>query len=301
MRRRGDVHVGGALLELQERGVESAQSVAVGHVRNHLTASPQMARGQAAPWPARARPSGRRCAGSPPPRANQARDADAQESHRRIELEVLEQPRPTARTRSGSLVALIQRPRAGVGAERAQADLERHRAPGAPLGGEAPADRVHQPIQGEVERRDIGDVGGKGGLAALRLSLSVGRPADGRRGRERARAARGPAAAPMPAPACGPGRPPDRPPSGRPAAASRSAVRSPTPGIRVAWRSPTASSIRSGSSTQKPSGFSRSEATLASSLLGAIPTEQTSPVAARTSPFSWRARAFGAGEPLRSR
>jgi hypothetical protein len=51
----------------------------------------------------------------------------------------------------------------------------------------------------------------------------------------------------------------------------------------------------------KPRGFSASEATLATSLLGPIPIEQCSPVSVAIVCTSRRIAACGAGSPERSR
>ena len=64
---------------------------------------------------------------------------------------------------------------AGVGAERAQADLEGDRTGHVPFVVEPPTDRVHETVQGEVEGGGVGHVGGEGRLATLRLALTIGR------------------------------------------------------------------------------------------------------------------------------
>ena len=86
-----------------------------------------------------------------------------------------------------------------------------------------------------------------------------------------------------------------------PARRSRSNVFGPTPGISDAGRSPTASSICSGVSTQNPSGLSRSDAIFASSLFGARPIEHTSPVSSLMRCFTRRHSLFGKSESPRSR
>ncbi len=70
-----------------------------------------------------------------------------------------------------------------------------------------------------------------------------------------------------------------------------------SPGREDAKRSQACSRV----STTNPAGFSASEATLAISLLGPIPTEQTSCVAALISASSRRIAARGEYSPLRSR
>ncbi len=112
---------------------------------------------------------------------------------------------------------------------------------------------------------------GEGRLAALRLRLALGdhRAVVVAPGAVAKLAAEPRAEGPLQRRGLGARR--ARPPCGSRAGPAAAAVRGPTPGIRVAGRSPTASSMPSGSSTQRPSGFSRSEAILASSLLGARP------------------------------
>ena len=57
------------------------------------------------------------------------------------------------------------------------------------------------------------------------------------------------------------------------------------PGISPGEAPANRSHAISRESTTKPSGFSASEATLATSLLGPIPIEQVSPVASATAAF----------------
>jgi hypothetical protein len=57
------------------------------------------------------------------------------------------------------------------------------------------------------------------------------------------------------------------------------------PGEAAAKRTRASSAV----SSTKPSGFSASEATFATSLFGPIPTEQVSPVCSRTASFTRRA------------
>ena len=54
-------------------------------------------------------------------------------------------------------------------------------------------------------------------------------------------------------------------------------------------------------STTKPSGFSASEATFATSLFGPSPTEQVRPVAVRAASLTRAAAARGRSKPVRSR
>ena len=143
---------------------------------------------------------------------------------------------------------LLDGPRARVGAERAQADLQRHRAARRSRPRRArgrPSRRGGRAVPASIARSEtsaakvvsrLSDfrsrsvdhgavVVAAGAVAELAAEPGAEGPLERRR-RRRRRA---------------------RPRSGCRAAASRSAVRGPTPGIRVAGRSPTASSIRSGS------------------------------------------------------
>ena len=74
-------------------------------------------------------------------------------------------------------------------------------------------------------------------------------------------------------------RPPARRASRGPCAASRSAVFGPMPGTRPGGASAKRAQACSRVSTTNPRGFSASEATLATSLFGPMPTEAVSPVA----------------------
>ena len=86
-----------------------------------------------------------------------------------------------------------------------------------------------------------------------------------------------------------------------PCASRRSAVFGPTPGSRPGGACANRAQASSRESTTKPRGFSASEATLATSLLGPIPTEQPRPVASRISAIRRRIAACGATRSLRSR
>ena len=81
----------------------------------------------------------------------------------------------------------------------------------------------------------------------------------------------------------------------------RSAVFGPMPGTSEHREEPNRSQACSRVSTTKPRGFSASDATLATSLLGPIPIEQLSPVVRSMWAPSRRIAACGAGRPVRSR
>ena len=85
-----------------------------------------------------------------------------------------------------------------------------------------------------------------------------------------------------------------------PIASRRSAVFAPMPGSSRAGAAAKRAHASSRVSTTKPAGFSASEATLATSLLGPIPTEQVIPVSARISDTRRRTAARGATIPPRS-
>ena len=71
-----------------------------------------------------------------------------------------------------------------------------------------------------------------------------------------------------------------------PKPARRSAALGPMPLIFLAASGQMRVGSSSGASSVRPSGLSRSEQILASSLLGATPIEQLSPVASNTAAFS---------------
>ena len=188
--------------------------------------------------------------------------------------------------------------RAGVGLEGPQPDLQRDRAASALVRGEALAHRARQALDRLVQHLAVGDVLGKGRLAALGLADPLHRSA--------ASLPTPLARARRPRPWFGPkarsegllvGRRPAPPPSRTPMPCSRSKVRAPTPGSSEAGcRRPPASQL-SWSRTKKPSGLSRSEAIFAISLLGARPIEQTSQVASLIRRLISWARDWGTGEP----
>ena len=82
---------------------------------------------------------------------------------------------------------------------------------------------------------------------------------------------------------------------------SRSAVLGPIPGSRPGAEPAKRSRACAALSTTKPSGFSASEATFATSLLGPIPIEQPRPVACVTARLHAQRRGARTVEPLRSR
>ena len=86
-----------------------------------------------------------------------------------------------------------------------------------------------------------------------------------------------------------------------PIAARRSTVFGPIPGTSAGDAEAKRAHASSRVSTTKPPGFSASEATLATSLLGPMPTDTLRPVAPRTSSTRRRIAARGATRPLRSR
>ena len=86
-----------------------------------------------------------------------------------------------------------------------------------------------------------------------------------------------------------------------PDSASRSAVFGPMPGISPGGEPPKRSHACSRVRTTKPSGFSASEATFATSFDGPIPIEHPRPVASSIAALTRRTAAFGRSKPLRSR
>ena len=86
-----------------------------------------------------------------------------------------------------------------------------------------------------------------------------------------------------------------------PSARSLSAVFGPMPGTSAHREAPNRAQACSRLSTTKPLGFSASEATLATSLLGPIPIEQPRPVPPSMCAARRRIAACGAGRPVRSR
>ena len=81
----------------------------------------------------------------------------------------------------------------------------------------------------------------------------------------------------------------------------RWAVFGPMPGTSPGGEPAKRSRACSAVSSTKPSGFSASEATLATSLLGPMPMEQPSPVRSVTAALIRRAAARWRSKPLRSR
>ena len=207
----------------------------------------------------------------------------------------------TRRTTSTSLVARGERPRAGQGGEVRQPDLDPDRPPAPARALEALAEPLAEALQRGLELR----------------SPRAGPP--GRWSRTTPtwpRADRPRRARPRSGPAPRGGRPAGArtggtaAPSGlRPAprgwrcrarpAARRSA--GPMPGTRPGGEPAKRSRACSRVSARKPSGFSASEATLATSLLGPMPIEHTSPVRSSTAAFTVRAVACGQPRSLRSR
>ena len=74
-----------------------------------------------------------------------------------------------------------------------------------------------------------------------------------------------------------------------PSSPRRATVFGPMPGTRPGEASAKRIRASSAVSSTNPSGFSASEATFATSLLGPRPTEQVSPVSVRTASFTRRA------------
>ena len=227
--------------------------------------------------------------------ANEVGDADAQQAHRRVELEVGEQPPCDRPDHRGVARVSVDGARPGVGPERPQPDLQRDRASRVAGVGEAAATSSASSLQGPVQKRAIRYVVGKGRLAALRLPLALGhhrtlvfapvraRGAPARvAGRRRARATASPAAAssatvrmPRLCQALSGAWPDARNELGRPLA------RPP----RASARAPARRGHRACRGRRRSSR---------SSLFGASPTEQTRRVSVTSiSRFSCRARAFG--------
>ena len=86
-----------------------------------------------------------------------------------------------------------------------------------------------------------------------------------------------------------------------PSSSSRSAVFGPMPGISRGGASAKRSHACSRVSTTKPCGFSASEATLATSRFGPMPTDAVSPVSALISETRRRIAARGETSPVSSR
>ena len=86
-----------------------------------------------------------------------------------------------------------------------------------------------------------------------------------------------------------------------PISRSRAAVLGPMPGRSCGGARAKRSHAISRLSATMPAGFSQSEATLATSLLGPMPTEALRPVRSRIRCTSVRISALGATRPERSR
>ena len=173
-----------------------------------------------------------------------------------------------AATRSGSSVWSASDAGPGEGAEGGEADLQRHRAPGDPLLGEAldhlagpcpRSCRASAPRRSDRSRRCArGSPTCGPGRSRSRASRGPGRGGRGRRrgrGRASARAARVSAAASSATVVM-------------PASSSRSSVFGPTPGMIRAGFVPDRRRGTSRGSTHMPSGLSRSEAIFAISRFG---------------------------------
>ncbi len=86
-----------------------------------------------------------------------------------------------------------------------------------------------------------------------------------------------------------------------PSSSSLATVLGPMPGTRPGEASANRSRAPSAVSSRKPSGFSASDATFATSLLGPMPTLHVSPVSALTASLTARAAERCRSSPVRSR